>query len=119
MFVTSADMSVEAEYYTSPATGPRAEPSLPANGMLPIGYGDGGGRPYNYYLRKNQDLDVGFLRLFLSVQPIHFAGIAQQSPFEPRNRQTNLEVEPLWDAVTITVVQRKPGSKITVDAAAG
>ncbi|VDB88738.1 unnamed protein product [Peniophora sp. CBMAI 1063] len=101
-----------SEYYASPATGPRAEPSLPANGILPIGYGDGGGRPYNYYLRQGQDLDVGFLRLFLSVEPIHFSGIAQQSPFELNSRQFRAEAEPLWDAVTIAVVQRKPGTKI-------
>ena len=45
-------------------TGVRAEAPLPANGTLSLGYGSGGGLAYEFVLRKNQERDVGFIKLF-------------------------------------------------------
>ena len=104
-------------YYLTPAVGTRAGPSLPARGTLSIGYGNGGGVPHLYFLRDEQNLDLGFLKLFISTQPIDLEGIPQASPFQPVLRDHESKGKrspaPLWDAVTIAVVQRTPGSKLS------
>jgi hypothetical protein len=89
--------------------------------MLTIGYGDGGGLPHQYFLRDGQDMDVGFLKLFLSTRSIDLRAVAQPSPFEmPSNFGLNRDVRQLpvatWDTVTIATVQRKPRLKIVEEA---
>lgn len=102
-----------ASYYLPPSTGAKAEPSLLGSGILPIGYGDGGGTPYTYYVRPGQDLDVGFLKLFISTEPVDLEGIQQPSPFDQGRGGTNekRKPRPIWDTLTIAVVQRRPRSK--------
>ncbi|KZV74054.1 hypothetical protein PENSPDRAFT_682235 [Peniophora sp. CONT] len=100
-----------SEYYKPPTIG-GAEPSLPARGALTIGYGAGGGLPYTFFLREGQNLDVGFIKLFISPEPVDFSSIEQRSPFKDPiargKRKPSAEFEVGWDTVTIAVVQRKP-----------
>lgn len=95
-----SDLSIE-KYYLPPAMGENAAPSLPCcgQGMLPIGYGDGGGDPKKFFLREGQELDIGFLKLFVSTEPVDLEGIQQPSAFDP-GRGTYSEKsrpQPLWD----------------------
>lgn len=109
-----------AEYYQPPAYGLKGEPAIPARDPHPhrlsIGYGAGGGRPFKYYLRPNQDVDVGFIKLFILTKPIDLSSIPQQSPFTeklvPRaTRRADLDsARDAWDTAVITVVQRRPAS---------
>ena len=64
-----------AECYRPPANGHGAEPSLPARGKLTVGHGDGGGRPFTFFLRPDQDLDVGFIKLIVSTEQIDLSSI--------------------------------------------
>ena len=93
-------------------TGVRAEAPLPANGTLSLGYGSGGGLAYEFVLRKNQERDVGFIKLFISPEPIDFSSIEQRSPFKDPiargKKKRSAEFEVGWDTVTIAVMQRKP-----------
>ncbi|KZV62932.1 hypothetical protein PENSPDRAFT_641580 [Peniophora sp. CONT] len=113
-FFDCSDLSI-SEYYKPPVTGRGAEPNLPGKGELSMGYGAGGGRPYKYFLRPNQDLDVGFLKLFISTEQVDLSSIEQRSPFittDPRApEKEKMKPKPIWDTVPIAVVQRKPGSK--------
>ncbi|KAI0032857.1 caspase domain-containing protein [Vararia minispora EC-137] len=116
-FFDCSDLSITA-YHLQPSSGPGSEPTLPANRDLPIGYGDGGGVPHQYFLRQGQDVDVGFLKLFLSTRPVDLDNVPQKTPFEDmdksrnQTRQKKRETVPTWDALTIAMVQRKPGSKL-------
>ncbi|KZV70057.1 hypothetical protein PENSPDRAFT_607783 [Peniophora sp. CONT] len=108
-----SDLSI-SDYYQPPAFGVRGEAPLPANGKLTIGYGAGGGQPFKYYLRPDQDLDVGFIKLFVSTRPVDLSSVVQRSPFgtedgmERGSRETAPPlVEDTWDTITIAVVQRK------------
>ena len=77
---------------------------------LAIGYGSGGSVPYTYYLRDGQDVDVGFLKLFLATQPLNLSDVRQASPFDPVHRGVDLvpaKTRLAWDALCVTVVQRR------------
>ncbi|VDC06750.1 unnamed protein product [Peniophora sp. CBMAI 1063] len=98
------------EYYKPPASGCNAEASLPAKGELTIGYGADGGQPYKFFLRDDQALDVGFIKLFITTEPVDFSNVAQCSPFAmARNLNTNKRPAPraIWDTATIAVVQKR------------
>lgn len=81
-----------------------------------MGYGAGGGRPFKYLLRPGQDIDVGFVRMFISTRVVDLAGIEQRSPFRDdvgsrdamgAQVKRRSRPKPIWDAVTIAVVQRR------------
>ncbi|KIJ30438.1 hypothetical protein M422DRAFT_783996 [Sphaerobolus stellatus SS14] len=55
-------------FYKPPSKGkPATDPTLLANGgSLAIGYGAGGERPFKFVLRKDVNLEIGFIRLSLT-----------------------------------------------------
>ncbi|KZV65120.1 hypothetical protein PENSPDRAFT_756783 [Peniophora sp. CONT] len=102
------------EYYKPPATGNGAEASLPANGVLSVGYGAGGGAPFTYYVNPPQDMDVGYLKIFASTKQVDLSHIEQHSPFSTPTTIRGMErkadePDAMWDTHMITVVQRSPG----------
>ncbi|KZV74056.1 hypothetical protein PENSPDRAFT_682237 [Peniophora sp. CONT] len=109
-----SDLSI-AEFYRPTAMGLGAEPSIPANGELSIGFGSCGGQPFECILRPNQTMDVGFLKFFVLTEPADLSGIAQMSPFEPRRprdiHQDGWKIS-TWDTITVPVVQRKHGTVV-------
>ncbi|KAI0309055.1 hypothetical protein OF83DRAFT_1072600 [Amylostereum chailletii] len=110
-YFDSSDLSI-TPYYHSPVSGKQADPSIPAEGSLTIGYGSGGAAPYKYFLRPGQTLDVGYLKLFLSTKPVDLSSIPQSSPFPgPREAvKYHREIVDAWDTIKIAVVQHAPGS---------
>ena len=98
-----------ASYYQPPTSGARVDPPLLPNSSFAIGYGDGGGVPYCYFLRENQNIDVGYLKLFLSTDHVDLSHVPQPSPFVlhrdigPVTDKTTLT----WDTILIPVVQRR------------
>ncbi|VDC07203.1 unnamed protein product [Peniophora sp. CBMAI 1063] len=71
-------------YHTPPVIGQRGpEPSLPEYGDLTIGYGAGGGTPCTFTLEKTQDVDVGFIKFFISSEAVDLSRFEQASPFAP------------------------------------
>ncbi|VDB96089.1 unnamed protein product [Peniophora sp. CBMAI 1063] len=75
-----SDLSI-IDYYQRMQTARGIEPSIPPRGQLTIGYGAGGGAPFSYFLRPDQDLDIGFIKLIVSRQPIDLSDFRQESPF--------------------------------------
>ena len=91
--------------------------SIPAYGALPIGFGDSGTYPKRYTLKPNQDVDVGFMKLYLSTTYVDYSSIAQESPF--RKDRATQDVVPKrshrWDSIMVPIVQKRriKGSGIT------
>jgi len=57
-------------YYEPSSTAGQFTPDVPLpknGGVLTIGYGSGGAPAQTFYLRSGQNLDVGFLKIFLST----------------------------------------------------
>jgi hypothetical protein len=79
------------------------------NSSLTIGYGAGGGVPCGYFLRENQDIDVGHLKMFLSTEHVDLSHVPQHSPFVPHRNIGNVtdNTTPTWDTILIPVVQRR------------
>jgi hypothetical protein len=96
-------------YFQPPTAVDNVDPPLRPRGSLTIGYGSGGGAPFEYRLRDSQDVDVGFLRLFISTEPADLSGIEQLSPFEGvrESRRRNRSPGGTWSIMLITVVQRR------------
>ncbi|KAI0309170.1 hypothetical protein OF83DRAFT_1159204 [Amylostereum chailletii] len=104
-----SDLSIASYYQPGTAKNGRVYEPLPAGGSLTIGYGSGEAPPQYYFLRDEQDVDVGFLKLFLTTGYVDFSNIPQASPFDP-NRPTSPfrpKKPPLWDTLLVTVVQRR------------
>jgi hypothetical protein len=96
------------------------DPPGPLKGhqYLPVGYGDSGSVPHAFYLREGQNVDVGFLKLFLSRNQVNFSHIAQPSPFTsvgsrytaPAGVEGSKNLRLLWDTIVFPVVQRRAES---------
>ena len=97
-------------------------PPLLPEGSLTIGYSSdgsnkvhpGGSGPFVYECRPEQDVDVGFLKLFLSNQYIDLSNILQgvtTALDEGNVRRTKIPEsrgpEPTWVSMVVTVVQER------------
>ncbi|CCO37708.1 Metacaspase-7 Short=AtMC7 [Rhizoctonia solani AG-1 IB] len=87
--------------------------TLPQNTPLTIGYGSGGQIPFIFAVNEGRNMDVNYLKLFVSTRPIDFEPIVQESPFEGRSAVLDKDTSDvfgnglLWDTFTMTVVQRR------------
>jgi hypothetical protein len=104
-----------ASYYQPPTSAQNLDVPLPKMvnnmpGTLAIGYGSGGEAPFSYFIRDGQDVDVGFLKMFLTTEPVDYSNIPQTSPFNlgSRGNQTDKYKSPLiWYTILVAVVQRR------------
>ncbi|PVF95478.1 hypothetical protein CPB86DRAFT_591237 [Serendipita vermifera] len=117
-----SDFSIESFY--EPATAQKADNniSLPPNGSITIGYGDGGGRPWRHFIRDSEVLrngsvildksraDVMLFKLILTTQPADLSFMKQDSPFDEvkgRSRWTARDREEppeVWATELLTVI---------------
>jgi hypothetical protein len=108
-------------YYQPPTSGAKIDPPLLPKSSVTIGFGAGSGVPYCYSLRKNQDIDIGHLKLFLSTEYVDLSHVPQHSPFVSVPRPSPFASVPhlgavgnksrlIWDTILIPVVQRRSNS---------
>lgn len=101
---------IASYYQPGVAKDHNVEHSVPARGELTIGYGSGGGQPRQYILLEGQNLDVGFLTLFLSTEWVDYSHVPQRSPFEDGRAIRSLGPSnemALWDSICTPIIQRK------------
>ena len=99
-------------YYLPSSSGKSiVDPPLRPRSTLTIGYGATGGVPLAFELRGSQ-VDIGFLKLFLTTTQTDFGSLAQGSPFGstraplPKNDvMKKLQTMDLWGTVMVTIVQ--------------
>ena len=113
----NADIQFLASYYQPPSARGIVNPPLKGHQNLTVGFGDSGTVPTMFYLREQQNVDVGILKLFLSSMQIDLSDVAQPSPFDSIG--TRYTTRPLaemkepakssfpWDTILIPVVQRR------------
>jgi hypothetical protein len=101
--------------YECPISDPnsKVDPSLQPKGSLPLGYGSSGAPPLKFTLREGQDVDVGFIKLFVSTEQMDLSTVNCKSPFENGRPlvKNNEDAKPpsLWDTILLTVILRKHG----------
>ncbi|PBK59427.1 hypothetical protein ARMSODRAFT_945616 [Armillaria solidipes] len=106
-----SDLSISS-YYQPGHAKKDADVSLPPKESLTIGYGASGTVPHMYRLRKGQDVDVGFLKLFFSTEYMDLSGVVQGSPFEDVRENVDKKARTkryLWHTMCVPVIQTKGG----------
>ena len=81
-----------------------ADPTGPTK--LNIGYGAGGGDPFEFTLGPNKTTDTGFLKLFVSTKYVDMGWLCQKDPFDPlarRQMQRKIQATDCWDALFVAV----------------
>jgi hypothetical protein len=88
----------------------KLEPPLKGQGELTCGYGSTEWPPYVYQLSPGRDLDVGFLKIYLSTEAVDLSDIPQGSAFTETRRSA-----PVWHpqplnllgTIIIPIIQRR------------
>ncbi|KJA24871.1 hypothetical protein HYPSUDRAFT_38219 [Hypholoma sublateritium FD-334 SS-4] len=108
-YFDASDLSIVPYHLPGLTANGKADFSLPANGFLNVGFGDSETAPRRFYLRKNQSVDIGFLKLYLSSKYVDYSGISQGSPFSPDRRMLprglRQKERHCWNALTIPMIQ--------------
>jgi hypothetical protein len=89
------------------------DPPLLPKGSLTIGYGSGGEPPHKFFLREGQDIDINFLKIFLSTKPTDLPNASQLSPFQKGRGACDVvsDTGGFQDSKDITLVlRRKPAA---------
>ncbi|QRV84737.1 ICE-like protease (caspase) p20 domain protein [Ceratobasidium sp. AG-Ba] len=88
----------------------RVDPELSARGTFMIGDGSNGGQELRFELQPSQDLELGFIRVFWSSEPLEMNDVEQDSAFKGGARAPVLcysDNSPKWGATFFTLVQRR------------
>ncbi|KAH8795907.1 caspase domain-containing protein [Flagelloscypha sp. PMI_526] len=90
----------------------KTDPCLRPGGVLPVGYGISGTGPRTFSLPDGQDVDVTYLKLFVSTRYIDLSSVEAISPFSKIRAdikaEENLE-EGQWDTYCVPVIQERQG----------
>ncbi|EDR08533.1 uncharacterized protein LACBIDRAFT_297307 [Laccaria bicolor S238N-H82] len=109
-YFDNSELSITAYYKCNVSTNYRVDvPLQKKGGTLTLGYGSAGETPFEYYIPDNQDLDVGFLKTFLSTEPLDLSKIPQHSPFVDARGMgaANRDPTPTWGSILVPVVQHR------------
>lgn len=97
--------------YQPPAEQHDSDRSIQPGESLTISYGSDRNLSWGYLLKDDQDVDVGFFKLFLSTEEVDLTGIPQASPFESRpkyrGKKPEIQHPNFWHTTLFTVVQRR------------
>lgn len=89
---------------------------LQPKSTLTLGYGDSTASPFEFLLRPGEDVDMGFMKLFVATSPADFSSLLQGSPFDLERDQTRESREfkdapavsaDLWGTKVYTIIQKK------------
>ncbi|KIY72175.1 hypothetical protein CYLTODRAFT_418152 [Cylindrobasidium torrendii FP15055 ss-10] len=84
--------------------------SIPAHGELTIGYGAGGADPLMFSVspENTTNVELSYLKIFLSTKPIDLSFVQQQSPFDQHRAGRKVQRIPdQWDALKLAILVRR------------
>ncbi|KIM25370.1 hypothetical protein M408DRAFT_26358 [Serendipita vermifera MAFF 305830] len=119
-YFDNSNLSITS-YFQPPTSKGRVDPPLPPHESLAIGYGAGGAPPFKYFIPKGQEIDVGFIKVFLSSRKVDLSTVPQLSPFDNNGRGSDsVKGRPagLWSTILITIVQRRRITPVNLDEGA-
>ncbi len=76
---------------------------------MTVGYGASGTVAKRYAPRPGQDVDVGFLKLFVTTKYVDLSGIVQKSPFGEGHAtyEAAVEIQHQYYTMCVTIVQTR------------
>jgi len=103
-----SDLAIQTLFSPNIAKGTEHESaSIQPNSELTIGYGSGGARHTSFVISGNIDVEVSYLRIFLTTTYVDLSFVAQESPFPPRRGLVRVPSKDRWDALTMTIVCKR------------
>ncbi|KDR69751.1 hypothetical protein GALMADRAFT_160255 [Galerina marginata CBS 339.88] len=109
-YFDNSELSITPYYASSGPSKFKVDSCLPKEGgTLNLGFGNGGEKPFEYYIPDGQDVDVGFLKCFFSTSPIDLSKVTQV-PLDKLSRSakpSDSKVSDAWGCLLIPVVQRR------------
>jgi hypothetical protein len=86
-------------------------PPLKSGGSLEIGFGTSaaGYPPRTFPIKSNSDIDVGFLKIYLSTESVDLSYLPQDSPFSSTRSITPYVFKsgPHWNGIVIPMIVRR------------
>jgi hypothetical protein len=86
------------------------DPSIAARGELTIGYGAGGANRQGFKISDDDlDVEVTYLKVFITTSPVDLSYIAQESPF-PSFRKGITQTDPpkdIWNTLTMAIIAKR------------
>ncbi|EIM79706.1 uncharacterized protein STEHIDRAFT_116403 [Stereum hirsutum FP-91666 SS1] len=103
------DLSISSYYEPGSSKDDRSKYSVPAHDQLRIEYGSDGGEIRLCRLRQKRDVNVGYLKLYVSTKWMNYSNIKQCSPFDgiihvPKGYEPRLSP---WDSLCIPVIRKR------------
>jgi len=110
-YFNQSDFSIDLIHKPAAALDESTLPCLSPGESLTIGYGRPGESPFIFSFRRiGQQVDVGFLKLFLSTSYLDHSGVEQSSMMNDDTRYarpvSKVNLREFWDTLTVTIVQR-------------
>ncbi|KAG6808941.1 hypothetical protein H0H92_002294 [Tricholoma furcatifolium] len=111
-YFSMSDLKITAYHTPGYAAKGNVDPSIPGNGSLPIGFGDGGCDARTYDVRPplaRRGIDIGFVKLYVSTKYVDVSDISQDPPMPVCRNDKPFKKQPkgLWGTLTIPIIQRK------------
>ncbi|KAH8804061.1 caspase domain-containing protein, partial [Flagelloscypha sp. PMI_526] len=103
------DLSIRLLHKPSISSG-EPDPCLRSGGVLPVGYGSSGTGPRTFSLPDGQDIDVTYLKVFLSTKYIDLSSVVAASRFSERRTVRELDMgllEGRWDTHCVLALQER------------
>jgi hypothetical protein len=109
-------MYYAASYYEPPISNEaplrRKDADTGKPGSLTIGSRSSPSPPLSYYVEDGEDVDVSFLKVFLSTKYVDLSSVPQNSPFcELGGHRYVVQVQSkpkvVWNSILVTIIQRR------------
>ncbi|KAF8887263.1 caspase domain-containing protein [Gymnopilus junonius] len=105
-----SDLSIAIYNEAGPMASYNVDPNLKAATALTFGYGSGGAPALTYHVPEHQEMDFGFLKLFVSNKAIDLSHVVQSSPFNSELDRalimTQRKSYDFWASITVPIIQR-------------
>ncbi|EAU85643.2 hypothetical protein CC1G_06356 [Coprinopsis cinerea okayama7 len=111
LYFDNSDFSI-TRYYPDSGSG---EVIPKHGGVAHIGYNHDAATPFTYFLRENQDVDVGFLQVLLTEAPMEVDHILQFSAFTQdtgpgflsRSPPSGGQASDIWGSMVFSIIQKR------------
>ncbi|KAG9105232.1 hypothetical protein FRC07_009469 [Ceratobasidium sp. 392] len=116
-YFDTSDFSIINMFGHSQSNG-RQDPEMSMHGQFMIGDQSDGGSPLSFALDQGDELDVGFIKVFWSTDPLDLSNMAQESAFEASVEEESEGARKVmvakeartvkeWGTILVTLVQRR------------
>ncbi|KIJ23389.1 hypothetical protein M422DRAFT_195981, partial [Sphaerobolus stellatus SS14] len=110
-YFDNMDFSITPYYLCHKSRQFTTDPTVRAGGgSFTVGYGSGGERPCKFTLGEDVDIEVGFLKIYLTSENVNLSSITQCSPFDNDGRtiaRDETNIQQIAGTILLKIIQRR------------